>query len=67
MSTLACIFNFNLIYLFVSRHEVHSRNQWCARVIFVESESRALRVRVIWNFVESSRSRVTRMAESLRV
>jgi len=52
------------------------KTQWWARVIFVESESRALRVRVIWNFVESksrhdlvelSQSRVTRMVESLRI
>jgi len=49
-------------------------SQWCARVIFVESESRALRVRVIWNFVEPSQSRVmswscrvTRLVESLWV
>jgi len=32
--------------------------QWCTRVIFVESESRDLQVRVIWNFVESWLGRV---------
>ena len=52
--------------------------QWCARDIFVESESRALRVRVESESSEilssqsrvttwSSQSRVTRMVESLRV
>jgi len=50
--------------------------QWCVRVIFVESESQAPRVRVesskIYSsrsrdLVESSQSRVTRTVESLRV
>jgi len=33
-----------------------SGKQWCVRVIFVESESQALRVRAISNFFESSQS-----------
>ena len=51
--------------------------QWCARDIFVESESQAIRFRVIWNLfvssqshshdlVESSQNQVTKTVESLR-
>jgi len=52
--------------------EKRKEDQWCVRVIFVESESQALRVRVILNFFEWSQrhdfmSRVTRTVESLRV